>query len=147
MIRPPQVNSNSRYVVVVGCGKVGAAIACGLVDNGLHVRILDTDPNAFEQLPRGRIENTRITPLTGDGTLEADLVRAGIADAEAFVAVTGNDNVNALAALAASNLFGVSSALCRIDDPDKQQTFNSLGLTAVSSTALLADHLVDSVVN
>ncbi len=147
MIRPLQVNSNSRYAVVVGCGRVGAAIARGLVENGVPVRILDIDPNAFEQLPRSRIESKRITPITGDGTLEADLVRAGIADADAFVAVTGNDNVNALAALAASSLFGVSSALCRIDDTDKQETFNSLGLTAVSATALLADHLIDSVVN
>lgn len=122
-------------------------MACGLVDNGYPVRIMDIDPMAFEQLPQGRLENSRITPVTGDGTLEADLVRAGIADAEAIVAVTGNDNVNALAALAASSLFGVSSALCRIDEPEKQQTFNSLGLTAVSATALLASHLIDSVVS
>lgn len=147
MMRPPQVSSNSRYVVVVGCGRVGAAVACGLVDNGYPVRIMDTDPMAFEKLPKGRLENSRIIPVTGDGTLEADLVRAGIAEAEAIVAVTGNDNVNALAALAASSLFGVSSALCRIDEPEKQQTFNSLGLTAVSATALLAGHLIDSVVS
>ena len=147
MFNPTQLGPNSRYVVVVGCGRVGTAVACGLVDNGYPVRIMDIEPLAFQQLPRSRIESNRITPITGDGTLEADLVRAGIADAEAMVAVTGNENVNALAALAASSLFGVRSALCRIDDPEKQQTFNSLGLTAVSATTLLADHLIDFIVN
>ncbi len=147
MLKPLQVNSNAGYVVIVGCGRVGAAVACGLVDNGYPVRIIDKDPMAFEQLPRVRIETNRITPITGDGTLEADLVRAGIADADAMVAVTGNDNVNALAALAASSLFGLRAALCRIDDQEKQQTFNSLGLTAVSATGLLAGHLIDSVIN
>ena len=147
MIRPPQVSSNSKSVVVVGCGRVGVAVASGLAGKGYAVKILDVASRAFEQLPRGPLENSRITPATGDGTLEADLVSAGIADADAMVAVTGNDNVNALAAMAAASLFGVRSAVCRIDDPDKQQTFNSLGLTAVSATMLLADRLIDSVVN
>ena len=147
MIGPSQDNSNSKSVVVVGCGRVGIAVATGLAKRGCSVHVLDVNASAFDQLPRGRLESSRITPVHGDGTLEADLVEAGIADAEAMVAVTGNDNINALVALSAARLYGVTSAVCRIDDPEKQQTFQSLGLTTVSSTALLAEHLVDCVVS
>ncbi len=147
MIRPQYTLPNAKRVIIVGCGRVGIAVATGLAEKGFSVRMLDVDPEAFELLPSGHLDGDRITPITGDGTLEADLMRAGIADAEALVAVTGSDNVNALAALAATRVFGVGSAICRIDDPDKQQAYSSLGLTAVSATILLAERLVDSVAN
>jgi len=44
-------------VIVVGCGRVGAELAYNLYKRGGRVVVLDSDPDAFKNLPpdfRGR---------------------------------------------------------------------------------------------
>ena len=41
------------HVVVVGCGRVGSALATGLLDAGHSVAIIDKRPEAFDRLGTG----------------------------------------------------------------------------------------------
>ena len=42
-------------VVIMGCGRVGAAVATRLAEEGHAVTVLDTDGYAFSRLPSGKL--------------------------------------------------------------------------------------------
>ncbi|MBI2846508.1 MAG: TrkA family potassium uptake protein [Chloroflexi bacterium] len=121
-------------IVIMGCGRVGAALATMLDAEGHKVSILDVDPNSFVRLPstfKGRA-------IIGDGTDEESLVRAGIGDADAFIAVTQGDNRNALASQIAKHIFHVQKVICRIYDPIRQEIYRDLGLETISPTKVIS---------
>ena len=133
-----QTQPVSERKIVVGCGRLGVAVATSLAARGHTVYILDPRADAFEPLPPGKIEDGLIVPLVGDGTLEEDLLRASVRDANVFLALTGTDTANALAAQMAKHLYRVPSVICRIDDPIIQGMYGDLGIVAISATALVA---------
>ena len=124
-------------VVIMGCGRVGAALAKLLDDEGHHVTILDVDSYAFRRLPAG----FRGTALVGNGTDHEVLVRAGIAEADVFVAATQGDNRNVMAAQIAKHIFGVKRAVSRIYDPIREEMYRQLGLETFSPTIVGARHM------
>jgi trk system potassium uptake protein TrkA len=128
-------------VIIMGCGRVGGRLA-GLLDiEGHSVTILDTDSYSFRRLPP---EFTG-TALVGDGMDEEALKKAGIEEADAFVAVTQADNRNIMAAQIARYIFNVPKVVCRIYDPLRRELFNSLGLEALSPTTTFAQMLKDRI--
>ena len=122
----------------MGCGGLGVAVATSLAAQRHIVHILDSQAEAFEQLPPSKIEDGFIVPLVGDGTLEEDLLRASVRDANVFLALSGTDTVNALAAQMAKHLYRVPTVICRIDDPTIQGMYGGLGIVAISATSLVA---------
>jgi trk system potassium uptake protein TrkA len=128
-------------VVIMGCGRVGARLA-GLLDiEGHSITILDTDTYSFRRLPA----EFAGTALVGDGMDEEALKKAGIEEADAFVAVTEVDNHNIMAAQIAKHLFNVPRVVCRIYDPMRRELFNSLGIEALSPTTTFAQMLKDKI--
>ena len=124
-------------VVIMGCGRVGAQLA-GLLDaDGHSVTILDIDAYSFRRLP----PQFGGTALIGNGINEEALKKAGIEEADAFVAVTQGDNRNVMAAQIAKHIFNVPRVICRIYDPLRQELYNTLGLEAVSPTTIFAQIL------
>jgi trk system potassium uptake protein TrkA len=73
------------------------------------------------------------------------LRKAGIGEADAFVAVTQGDNRNVMAAQIAKHVFNVSKVLCRIYDPLRKDVYEALGLEAVSPTTVFAQLLRDKL--
>jgi trk system potassium uptake protein len=120
------------YVVIMGCGRVGARLAQQLVSAGHEVLVMDMVPSAFERLGRDFPGST----LVGNGIDHDDLVRAGIERADAFAAVTQGDNRNIMAAQIAKHIFHVPRVVTRIYDPIRQDTFKALGLDAISPTVI-----------
>ncbi len=100
-------------VVIMGCGRVGAQLATLLEADGHTVTVLDKNASSFHRLP----SNFSGTALLGNGVDEEALRRAGIEEADAFVAVTQGDNRNVMAAQIAKHVFNVPRVLCRIYDP------------------------------
>jgi len=124
-------------VVIMGCGRVGAQLA-GLLDaDGHEVTILDVDAYSFRRLP----SDFKGTALLGNGIDEAVLRRAGIEEADVFVALTQGDNRNVMAAQIAKHIFNVPRVICRIYDPLRQELYDTLGIEAFSPTTIFA-HLV-----
>jgi len=124
-------------VVIMGCGRVGAQLA-GLLDTDGHsVTILDTDAYSFRRLP----PTFSGTALIGNGLNEEVLKKAGIEEADAFVAVTQGDNRNVMASQIAKHIFNVPKVVCRIYDPLRQELYNTLGLEAFSPTTIFAQML------
>ncbi len=125
----------------MGCGRVGARLA-GLLDaEGHPVAILDTDTYSFRRLP----PDFNGTALLGDGTDEESLKKAGIEEADAFVAVTQGDNRNVMAAQIAKHIFSVPKVICRIYDPLRRELYNTLGIEAFCPTTIFAQMLKEKL--
>ncbi len=121
----------------MGCGRVGARLAGLLATDGHTVTVLDTDAYSFRRLP----PDFNGTALIGSGADEETLRKAGIEEADAFVAVTAGDNRNIMAAQIAKHIFNVPRVVCRIYDPLRQELYNTLGLEAISPTTVFAQIL------
>ena len=124
-------------VVIMGCGRTGAQLA-GLLDTDQHqVTILDTDTYSFRRLP----PDFSGTALLGNGIDEESLKKAGIEEADAFVALTQGDNRNVMAAQIAKHIFNVPKVICRIYDPIRRELYNTLGIEAFSPTTIFSQML------
>ena len=124
-------------IVIVGCGRVGAAAAEHWDAAGHEVIILDVSTSAFERLPSA----FNGTAIRGDGTDEDVLRRLGTENADLFFALTEGDNRNAFAAQLAAETFGVEKVVAKINDPVRAEAYTMLGLATICRTRLLVDAL------
>jgi trk system potassium uptake protein TrkA len=81
------------------------------------------------------------TALVGNGLDESVLKRAGIGEADAFIALTQGDNRNVMAAQIAKHIFNVPRVICRIYDPLRQELYSTLGIETFSPTKIFAEML------
>jgi trk system potassium uptake protein len=120
-------------VVIVGCGRTGAFLAELLDQGGDTVSIVDVERSAFKRLP----SDFKGTPVLGDGT-DMDILRqAGIAAADAFLALTQGDNRNLMAAQIAQKIFGVKQVFAKVNDPIRANTYRGQGIYTFSRTTIL----------
>ena len=127
------------YVIIMGCGRVGARLGQLLVNASHEVLILDMNPSAFDRLGRDFPGST----MVGNGIDHDVLVKAGIERADAFAAVTQGDNRNIMASQIAKHVFNVPRVVTRIYDPIRTDTFRALGLDAISPTVIGAQVFFD----
>jgi trk system potassium uptake protein TrkA len=116
-------------VVVVGSGRVGAGLAIALTGRGDTVSVVDKDPRAFERLG----EHFLGQAVEGIGFDRDVLEQAGVARADALVAVTGGDNSNIVAARIAHETYKVPRVIARIQDPRRAAIYEELGITTVAT--------------
>ena len=142
MLQTHQPAASSRRIVIMGCGSLAAAIAITLSDQGHIVHILDRRQESFDLLPTGKTQAGEIVPVVGDGTLQQDLLKASIQDADVFMALSDSDTRNALAAQVARLIFQVPVVASRIDDPAIQAMYSDLGIVAIGVANLMAEMAV-----
>jgi trk/ktr system potassium uptake protein len=116
-------------VIIVGCGRVGAALATQLAVDGHDVRVVDRDQTSRRLLPA----NFSGLFLVGNGYSRAVLREAGIDHADAFIAVTSGDNSNIVAARTAKEVYRVPVVIARIYDPRRADIYRELGIPTVAS--------------
>jgi len=120
--------------VIMGSGRVASELATLLDREGHGVVVIDLEPAPFKRLPATFGGKT----LLGDATDEDVLRRAGLASADAFIALTRDDDRNAMAAQIAKHIFGVRKVICRIYDPLREEFYKTLGLEAISPIMVFA---------
>ena len=128
-------------IVIMGCGRVGAQIARLLEQDGHEITVLDTDAYSFRRLPH----DFSGTALLGNGMDEEVLRRAGIEEADVFVAMTQGDNRNVMAAQIAKHIFNVPRVISRIYDPLRQEMYDTLGIEAFSPTTIFAELVKEKI--
>lgn len=129
-------------VIIMGCGRAGAELAATLDQEGHDVTVLDINEYQFERfLP----ETFGGRTMRGNGIDQDLLRRAGIEQADAFVAATAGDNRNAMASQIAKHIFGVQRVVCRIYDPIREEMYHSLGLRTISPTRVGARLLKEAL--
>ena len=127
--------------VIVGCGRVGAELAAALGNRGFNISIIDKNPRAFEQLHPGFEGKT----LVGPGFDQELLEKAGIREAEIFIAVTNGDNSNIVSARIAKEYYEVPRVAARIYDPRRAQIYERLGIPTVATVAWTTDQVLAKV--
>lgn len=99
-------------IIVVGCGKVGAAILENLVAEGHDVTAIDSNSIVLNSA----VNQYDCMGVCGSGTDCNTLQEAGAASCDLFVAVTGSDEFNMLSCFMAKGL-GAGHTIARIRNP------------------------------
>jgi trk system potassium uptake protein len=130
------------FILIVGAGRVGAAVAKSALAAGHEVSVLDEDPLSHERLDAGQArswEDVQGTFTVGTA-LETDaLVQAGIERADVFIASTDGDNTNLIIAQIAQRRFGVPKVIARVMDPARASWYREQGLHTISP----AEHAIE----
>lgn len=106
-------------IVIAGIGKVGYTLAANLAEEGHDVTCIDTGEG-----PTSRVnEELDVLGIQGNCVNLSVLESAGTGDADVFVAVSRQDEVNMLACLFAKRL-GARHTVARIRDPEYAEGFD-----------------------
>jgi trk system potassium uptake protein TrkA len=123
------------YIVVIGCGRLGADLANRFSRSGDSVVVIDSDPQAFGALSQSyggfRVE--------GDATELAVLKQAKANKADLLVAATGTDNVNLMVAQVTKSEWEIPKVLARVHDPGRGAVFQELGVDTICPTLAAVD--------
>ena len=122
-------------IVIVGCGRVGAALAETFDRAGHRVVILDVSTRAFDRLS----SSFGGEAIRGDGTDEDVLRRAGAEEADLFISLTEGDNRNIMAAQLAVEVLGADRVIAKINDPVRATAYAELGIATLCRTGLMMD--------
>jgi trk system potassium uptake protein TrkA len=129
------------HIVIMGCGRVGAALAHRLAPLDHTLAVIDQDALAFRRLG----EDFPGRKVHGVGFDRETLVEAGVEQAGAFAAVSSGDNSNIIAARVARETFGVQRVVARIYDPKRAEVYERLGIPTVATVPWTASRLLKSV--
>jgi trk system potassium uptake protein TrkA len=130
------------FILIIGSGRVGSAVAKRALDAGHEVSVLDSDPLSHERLDKD--QSTTWEDAGGRFTvgtaLEVDaLIEAGIEEAEVFLAATRGDNTNLVIAQIAQRRFNVPRVVVRVADPGRAAWYGEQGLLTVCPTQQAID--------
>ena len=127
--------------MVIGCGRVGSAVAQQLQGSGWDVTVLDENEDALGRLG----ESWTGDFIVGHGMDLQLLKEGGIEEADAVVVTTDGDNTNLVIAQAALKHFEVPTVVVRVLDPARAQFYATRGLRIVCPTSAAIETLVGVV--
>lgn len=125
------------FVLIVGCGRAGSALAKTLLADGHTVSVLDESAEAHRLLDVGMESNWEDAGgmFTVGTALEIDALKeAGIEGADAFVAGTNGDNTNLVIAQIAQKRFNVPKVVVRVLDPLRADWYAEQGMHTICPT-------------
>ena len=105
--------------IVVGCGRVGSAVAKKLTKSGWDVTAIDENEEALARLG----EHWSGGFVVGHGMDVNVLREAGIEEADAVVVATNGDNTNIVVGQVAQKRFGIECTVVRILDPARAELY------------------------
>jgi trk system potassium uptake protein TrkA len=127
--------------LVIGCGRVGSAVALQLAGSGWDATVLDENEDSLARLG----EHWTGGFVVGHG-MDLKLLReGGIEEADAVVVTTDGDNTNIVIAQVAQKQFQVPTVVVRILDPARAQFYAEKGLRIVCPTSAAIETLVETV--
>jgi trk system potassium uptake protein TrkA len=136
------------FVLIVGCGRVGSAIAKRMISEGHEVSVLDESPESHALLDHGLPQTWEDAggQFTVGTALELEaLVEAGIEQADVLVCSTDGDNTNIVVAQVGQKRFQVPKVVVRVHDPLRADWYRERGLQTVSPTKVAVEMLTDAV--
>ena len=99
-------------IIVVGCGKVGAALIAQLSKEGHDISVIDVDSGVVTDISN----NYDVLGLVGNGASHAVQMEAGIETADLLIAATDSDELNLLCCLIAKKAGGCNT-IARVRNP------------------------------
>jgi trk system potassium uptake protein len=127
--------------VVIGCGRVGSAVAKGLAADGWDVTAVDESEDALMRLG----PNWEGGFVLGHGMDTSVLEQAGVDDADAAVVATDGDNTNLVIGQVLQKRYGIRTVVVRVLDPARAKFYGDRGLNTVSPTQTAISVLLETV--
>jgi trk system potassium uptake protein TrkA len=137
------------FILIVGAGRVGSAVAKWALEQGHTVSVLDEDPLSQERLSISPTEGWEDAGglFTVGTALEIDaLEAAGVDRAEICILCTDGDNTNLVVAQIAQKRFQVPKVIVRVLDPYRAEWYREQGLHTVCPTQVAIEMLEEAVV-
>ncbi|MDI3542430.1 MAG: trk/ktr system potassium uptake protein [Candidatus Atribacteria bacterium] len=129
--------ANEDYIIIIGCGRLGANLASTLSDEGRNVLIIDKNKDAFRKLSPSFEGLT----VNGDATELDVLQEAQISKASVVIAVTNNDNVNIMVAQIAREMFQIQRVITRLYDPEREYVYHEFDIDTICPAILSAKEI------
>jgi trk system potassium uptake protein TrkA len=114
------------FILIVGAGRVGSAVAKRALDAGHEVSVLDSDPLSHERLDK-------------DQSISWEDAGGRFTTADVFMAATRGDNTNLVIAQLAQRRFNVRRVVVRVADPARAAWYAEQGLLTICPT----QHAID----
>ncbi len=115
------------YIIIIGAGELGYYLTELLLDEEHDAVVIDKDPSVCEKISH----KLDIVATQGDGTETAVLEKVGVKEADAVVALTGQDETNMVISLLAKEL-GAKTVAARISKVEYDETvLKKLGIDIV----------------
>ena len=96
-------------IIIVGCGKVGMALAAKLSVEDHNITVVDTDSNALQM-----VANTYdVRGIVGNGASYSVLAEADLDQTDLIIAVTESDELNLLCCVIAKPVCAIPFILTR----------------------------------
>jgi trk system potassium uptake protein TrkA len=133
--------AKNQRIVIAGGGLVGLQLAQLLEQSAVSphvIKIIDKDHARCEKLSQ-ELEHTQV--FHGDVTDVRMLKNIQISDADIFIAITGDDEVNLLSTLLAKKL-GAKKTVSEVIRSDYQIILSSIGIDKVVSPRLLTATII-----
>ena len=121
------------YIIIMGGGRVGLALANLLIEEGYDITLIESD----ESLCSDVAAELDALVICGNGTNSKLLEEANIEDADFFIATTGNDEANLLSCILVRK-FDVPNIIARVSNPDHEEAFKEVGIDQVISPEITA---------
>ena len=122
-------------ILIVGGGKLVYFLTRILLAKGSRVTIINKDKLECTQLARA----LKATVVHGNGSDPSVLKEAGAGIIDAIIAVTPYDQDNLVICQVATMRFGVKRTLALVNDPDNEEVFKELGISAFSTTRIISN--------
>lgn len=121
--------TDREHVIIVGCGRVGSALARHAAAAGHTAAVIDRRPQAFDRF----LADWDGTKIVGTGFDRDRLEAAGIGTATAVAAVTSGDNSNIIVARVARENYGIDRVVARIYDTRRAALYARLGIPTIAT--------------
>ncbi|MEJ2181987.1 MAG: Trk system potassium transporter TrkA [Nitrospirota bacterium] len=122
----------AKKIMIAGGGRVGLAVAAAM-ESRADVKVIERDAGRSKFISRSL---RKAIVLHGDGSDEALLKEENIADMDAFVSVSNNEELNIMSSLLAKRL-GAKKTITIVNRPDYLALARGLGLQAVLSPRVI----------
>lgn len=124
-------------IIIIGCGRVGYALAERLVQEEHEVTIVESEASRLQDAA----DELDIMGIVGNGCSIATLNEAGVSEADLLIAVTDSDEVNLLCCLIGKNS-GNCQTVARVRNPIYEAEVESfkktLGISMVINPEMIA---------
>lgn len=100
-------------IIIVGCGKVGEALADQLNEEGSNITVVDINADKVHNVS----SKYDVMGVVGNGATHSILQEAGIMHSDLLIAVTGSDELNLLCCLIAKKA-GNCQTIARVRSPE-----------------------------
>ncbi len=127
-----------KHIMIVGGDRISVYLAKLLMQSGIHIKIIESDPQRCAQLSMAM---PTATIICSDGSSQDVLDREGCGTMDALITLTGLDEVNMIVSMYGASI-GVDQVITKINRIESPALLESLNIgSVISSTHLSGENI------